>query len=202
MKNVIVTNGTETTLTSVNDGANSLIIDDVEIPSSTWVGSGTFTYGNLTIGKADSSTGNWMLVKESTNNYYFDRIFPALDTNNLCYKPGDTVSGAINAGAILTNSKQSVRFQIPLIKPVLNSELVGQGSISMTKCDVIIRSNGVYMWGSASGATDALTYLTASLNASGVYCVLDNSAWNNTGSVTNNNVVGVYCSYTFNVLDS
>ena len=74
MKNVLKHNGTaQQLLSNVNDGSNTIFINDVEIPSSSWVGSGTYTQviGSTTISitKISDLSGNIMLQKQSENNY-------------------------------------------------------------------------------------------------------------------------------------
>lgn len=58
---------------SLNDGTNALVINDVEIDSSEWVGSGYYTttvngYA-LSIAKVPSLTGNIILVQDTAYNY-------------------------------------------------------------------------------------------------------------------------------------
>ena len=74
MKNVLFTeNGEVTLLTNVDDGSNTLVIDGNEIPYYYWVGTGTYTYGNITINKtsSDSLTSNLALKEISDRVYAF-----------------------------------------------------------------------------------------------------------------------------------
>lgn len=74
MKNVLFTeNGEVTLLSNVDDGDNTLIIDGNEIPYSYWVGTGTYTYGSITITKtsADSLSNNLALKEISDKVYAF-----------------------------------------------------------------------------------------------------------------------------------
>ncbi len=90
MKNVLFTeNGEVTLLTNVDDGSNKLVIDGNEIAYSYWVGTGTYTYGNITINKtsSDSLTSN-LALKEIDDRVYafvtskavkyvtFDDVYP------------------------------------------------------------------------------------------------------------------------------
>ena len=58
---------------SLNDGTNALVINDVEIDSSEWVGSGYYTTTvngyTLSIAKVPSLTGNVILVNDTAYNY-------------------------------------------------------------------------------------------------------------------------------------
>lgn len=202
MKNTLIVNTSGNTLSNQNDGTNRLIINDVTIPESDWIGSGNYTYGNITIAKAKSNSGNWMLIKEADDEYYFDRVFPEISQNMLCYKSGDVVSSTLYAAGYVTNSKQNIRFVIPLIKPILNSSLDGFGTIRFTKFDLTLRQNDVYPFGSGSAASNALNYIeSATISESGIRIALTNT-WNNSSSMINNDAIGIYLVYTFEVLDS
>lgn len=74
MKNVLNHNGTsQLLLSNVDDGSNSIFINDAEIPSSQWVGSGDYTQTiagtTITIAKIADLSGNIMLQKTGTNTY-------------------------------------------------------------------------------------------------------------------------------------
>ena len=74
MKNILNHNGTtELLLANINDGSNTLFINDVQIASSSWAGSGSYTQviegTTITIDKIASDSGNAMLQKVSTNHY-------------------------------------------------------------------------------------------------------------------------------------
>lgn len=74
MKNSLVISGTsEDLVSSINDGTNGLFINDVEIASSYWVGSGTYeTVVNgqtVRIEKIADTDGNVILVK--IYDYYY-----------------------------------------------------------------------------------------------------------------------------------
>ena len=120
MKNTLIVNTSGNTLSNQNDGTNRLIINDVTIPESDWIGSGNYTYGNITIAKAKSNSGNWMLIKEADDEYYFDRVFPEISQNMLCYKSGDVVSSTLYAAGYVTKIKHNIRLVIQLIKPIFN----------------------------------------------------------------------------------
>ena len=73
MKNTLTyQNSIQHLLSNVDDGTNKLIVDGIEIPSSTWEGTGTFTItsgsATITIEQIENAS-NIMLQKVSTNNY-------------------------------------------------------------------------------------------------------------------------------------
>jgi hypothetical protein len=74
MKNILDHDGTsQIMLGNVNDGTNTLFINGVEIPSSSWVGTGNYTQvigsTTITIAKVADLDGNVMLQKIGTNSY-------------------------------------------------------------------------------------------------------------------------------------
>ena len=103
MKNslIIDENGLLEMFSSTDDGTNSLEVNDTEIPSSSWVGSGnyTFTIGEqtYTIAKASSSTGNWQLIQDSDYTFHFQRILTMREEFlNLAYPVG-SIYMSVNA---------------------------------------------------------------------------------------------------------
>lgn len=75
MKNSLILENSEITLYSTNnDGTNRLFINNVLIPSSDWVGTGVYTFQNITIHKAESLTGNLMLKKLADFEYFFVNV--------------------------------------------------------------------------------------------------------------------------------
>ena len=73
MKNILNHNGIQTLLSNVDDGSNRIVINDVEIPSSSWVGTGNYTQTisgtTITIAKVADLDGNVMLQLVSANTY-------------------------------------------------------------------------------------------------------------------------------------
>lgn len=73
MKNILKHNGTQLLLANVDDGSNRIFINDEELASSNWVGSGTYTQViegvTISIAKIADLSGNIMLQKQSDNNY-------------------------------------------------------------------------------------------------------------------------------------
>lgn len=74
MKNILNHDGTsQLLLSNVDDGSNRIVINDVEIPSSSWVGTGNYTQTisgtTITIAKVADLDGNVMLQLVSANTY-------------------------------------------------------------------------------------------------------------------------------------
>ena len=74
MKNIIIIDAEgEQLVSSVDDGSNALFLNDTEIDSGAWVGSGYYTTTlegyELTVKKADSLDGNVILVKTDAYTY-------------------------------------------------------------------------------------------------------------------------------------
>ena len=74
MKNVLTyKNGSQDLLANVDDGSNTIYINGSLIPSTDWVGTGTYTTvvtgTTISIERISDLSGNIMLQKVSTNNY-------------------------------------------------------------------------------------------------------------------------------------
>ena len=74
MKNILIHNGAEQELLSnVDDGSNTIFINGVEIPSSSWIGSGDYTHvisgTTIYIKKISAMANNIMLQRISDNHY-------------------------------------------------------------------------------------------------------------------------------------
>ena len=75
MKNSLILENSEIALYSTaDDGTNRLFINNTLIPTSSWVGTGVYTYQNITIHKAESLTGNLMLKKLADFEYFFVNV--------------------------------------------------------------------------------------------------------------------------------
>lgn len=90
MKNVLVHNGTsQQLLSNIDDGSNTIFINDVEIPSSSWVGTGYYTQviggTTITIAKIESLSGNIMLQQTAVNTYQLVMRGSAASGNNLIW---------------------------------------------------------------------------------------------------------------------
>ena len=73
MKNILKHNGTQLLLANVDDGSNRIFINDEELASSNWVGSGTYTQviegTTVSIARIADLSGNIMLQKQAENSY-------------------------------------------------------------------------------------------------------------------------------------
>lgn len=73
MKNILNHDGVQLLLANVDDDTNRIFINNIEIPSIEWVGSGYYTQVinsvTISIAKISSLSGNIMLQKVSMNNY-------------------------------------------------------------------------------------------------------------------------------------
>lgn len=89
MKNILNHNGTQTLLANVDDGTNRIFINDVEIPSSEWVGTGSYTQViegvTISITKVPDTSGNIMLQKIADNSYQLIKSSGASEGNYLCW---------------------------------------------------------------------------------------------------------------------
>lgn len=68
-----ITNNTVELLSNTNTGDNALIINGNTIPSSEWVGSGYYSYGNISIKKISDTSGNIFCNKISATEYELNR---------------------------------------------------------------------------------------------------------------------------------
>lgn len=87
MKNILkIVNNSIKLLSSINDGTNRLIINGVEIPSSSWVGTGYYYYGEIKIGKIAENSGNVHCIKLSaTECQMTHRESPSAPVANLTF---------------------------------------------------------------------------------------------------------------------
>ena len=70
-------------LSAIDDGTNALIINGAEIPSSSWVGSGNYTFTEsgttYTIKKAESAIGNYQLIQDTATTLHFQKPMSKVD---------------------------------------------------------------------------------------------------------------------------
>ena len=107
MKNtLIITTDNDALVSSIDDGTNTLFINDTEIPSSDWVGTGNYTTTveghSITIAKIPDLAGNIMIQKVSDYNYKLvskTNLIPVYqdDQGNVNITGDLTVNGLINA---------------------------------------------------------------------------------------------------------
>lgn len=106
---------------------------------------------------------------------------------------GDTLSEFIYCAGYVTDSGTTINFSIPFAPFTNNVTGMNFTTLSMT-----VRQNGNYLVGSSSGRENILTSSTINMSytlyTSTVRIVLvSNSAYTD---VTNNDTVGIVCSYT------
>lgn len=90
MKNVLTyKNGSQDLLANVDDGSNTIYINDSLIPSTDWVGTGTYTTvvtgTTISIERISDLSGNIMLQKQADNEYALVRKSEAGDDNVLLW---------------------------------------------------------------------------------------------------------------------
>lgn len=90
MKNVLTyKNGSQDLLANVDDGSNTIYINDSLIPSTDWVGTGTYTTvvtgTTISIERISDLSGNIMLQKQADNEYALVRKSEAGDGNVLLW---------------------------------------------------------------------------------------------------------------------
>lgn len=94
MKNILIHNGTgQQLLSNVDDGSNTIFINDAEIPSSSWVGSGSYTQDidgtTIYIEKVAALVGDIMMQRVSENHYRLVVISSGSGTGNyIAWKDG------------------------------------------------------------------------------------------------------------------
>lgn len=78
MKNsMTITNNVVQQVTCSNDGTNRLFINDSEIPSTDWVGSGYYSYGSIAIDKVADLSGNIQLSEITATHYALVKFIPS-----------------------------------------------------------------------------------------------------------------------------
>lgn len=80
-------------LSAIDDGTNALIINGTEISSSSWVGSGNYTFTEFgttyTIKKAESTIGNYQLIQDTATTLHFQKpMSKEQELLNLLYPVG------------------------------------------------------------------------------------------------------------------
>lgn len=111
MKNVLVisTDGEEL-LANIEASGNSLVINGTDIPSSQWIGTGTYTTTvnghQITITKASDNSDNLMLEKTADYTYTFTVLDTETEFNVSDQEKLDgigTIAGAINGSTTISN---------------------------------------------------------------------------------------------------
>lgn len=107
---------------------------------------------------------------------------------NLYYKTGETFGITINTAGYCTANGTTIRFMIPLSKPIANGV-----SVELSNVSLILRQNGKNTHGSsaATGAVPISTEASATRSGIAVSCTM--------GDVTNavnNDSIGINCNCT------
>ena len=129
---------------------------------------------------------------DGNTNIYGNHIYMySAAAGNTGYRPyytaGDSITFELNTAGYVTTGGASIRFFVPLSKPIIGSPTVTITSGS----GMTIRQNGQYTHGSSSSASvKPQTYSTiGSTGGNGIVIV---ATMNQTTNVTNNDSLGVY----------
>lgn len=151
MKNILLINddGELKMASSVDEGSNSLYINDDLISTTDWVGTGdyTFTIGGVTftIAKAPSLNGNYQLIADGNNEFHFERALTKREEHlNQVYPVGsyyETSDTTFNPNASWVGTWENVKKSIfkasgsQTVNPSTTHEL----------CEVTLPANSRYM---------------------------------------------------------
>ena len=142
--------------------------------------------GNTVIGYDGYKNAN------GNSHLYGNEIYHYVaSAGNVHYKPyysaGDSITFELNTAGYVTTGGNSIRFVVPLSKPIIGSPTITIASLS----GIMIRQNGQYTHGSSSStAVKPQSYSTiGSTGGNGVVVVVTMST---TTNVTNNDSLGVY----------
>lgn len=104
-------------------------------------GSGNYIYNGL----YDLAGERWLLANNGTDIY----IGSSRGTAYIpYYKPGDSISFLINTAGFITNASKSLRFMLPISKPLYCVKSVSASSVDGFQ----VRQNGKYLYGSGASA--------------------------------------------------
>ena len=111
MKNVLmISTAGEDLLSNIEASGNSLVINGTEIPSSQWIGTGTYTTTvnghQISITKASDNSYNLMLEKTADYTYAFTVLDTETEFNVSDQEKLDgigTIAGAINGSTTIAN---------------------------------------------------------------------------------------------------
>ena len=143
MKNILLIddNGVLQMASSTDDGTNSLFVNDTEIPTTDWIGSGDYTFTinsvTYTIAKAPNSTGNYQLIKDDDTEFHFARAYSKRqELINLIYPVG-AIYMSVNAvdpstlfGGTWVQIKD--RFLLAAGDTYANTQTGGEPSVTLT----------------------------------------------------------------------
>lgn len=109
----------------------------------------------------------------------------------LNFDSGDVISGTFYGAGYVTDLGRYFVFEIPLSKVI-------DGSLSLVSIDVSIRQGGNYIFGTPSGGQDVKSITALAKLNGGVRVVLRPSSA--PANVINNDVFGVVCTMSINVI--
>ena len=69
LMSMTILNDTVKLLSNINNGTNTLVINNSIVPEYSWVGTGYYTVGNIRIAKISANSGNIHLIKVNDLNY-------------------------------------------------------------------------------------------------------------------------------------
>lgn len=107
----IITDNTVELLSNTDTGDNTLFINGVEIPTSSWVGSGYYVYDGISIKKISSLSGNVFCNKVSDAEYELNQKTSAsISASEVSFDNTDTGLSAVDVQAAIeeVNSKSFV----------------------------------------------------------------------------------------------
>lgn len=203
MKNtLIITTDNDDLVSSVDDGTNTLFINDTEIPSNQWVGSGNYTTTveghSITIAKIASLNGNVMIEKVSSFSYRLVTVsekYPVYQdaSGNV------TVSGNITDGSGNVLSNKADKFTVI---GDWNGETLTDISIPSSSATTAINSDnpikltpGIYLviiyvqWSANANGRRYINLATTKGAASGEYRWLTDSQQATSAGIVSNRII-------------
>lgn len=125
-----ITDNTVELLSNTDTGENALIINGVEIPSSSWVGSGYYVYDGISIKKISSLSGNVFCNKVSDTEYelaaksevsYVTSVngqteIVTLDADDIPYNLTQSVGDAIDSNITAINDR-ALKTNVAKVEP-------------------------------------------------------------------------------------
>jgi hypothetical protein len=138
--------------------------------------------------------GNYDKGSGNTNIYGNDVFIGSKESmNNGAYRPyyrgGDAFDIKISTSGFVTSSGNSVRFIVPLSKPIIGNPTVTASSVN----GLMLRQNGKYTHGSSSSTYASVSSYTVDTTNKGNHVVIFANL-SDTTNVTNNDAIGVHWS--------
>jgi hypothetical protein len=138
--------------------------------------------------------GNYDTGSGNTNIYGNDVFIGSKESmNNGAYRPyyrgGDAFDIKISTSGFVTSSGNSVRFIVPLSKPIIGNPTVTASSVN----GLMLRQNGKYTHGSSSSTYASVSSYTVDTTNKGNHVVIFANL-SDTTNVTNNDAIGVHWS--------